>query len=102
MHSTTYVCIPCRNVKGGNATCQFCRQPMHAMYYKWRAPKKKDDKAWKIIEAGDWYWDKKAIDQEAWNRVIGIWENWRSPEARRRRAERVKKMRELLDSQRNV
>jgi hypothetical protein len=27
------------------------------MNYRWRAPKKDDDKAWARIAAGDWYWE---------------------------------------------
>jgi hypothetical protein len=27
--------------------------------YKWSAPKKGNDRAWKRIEAGEWYWNRR-------------------------------------------
>jgi hypothetical protein len=36
---------------------------------KWRQPKKSNKKAWKLIESGDIWWDKKAIDRAAFRRL---------------------------------
>lgn len=72
----TMICIPCRGVysntdsfsfSGGMSTiiCPNCRKPLKGMFYNWRAPKKNNDEAWKLIAAGDYYWDKKHVDSRA-------------------------------------
>lgn len=69
----TLVCVKCRHVARGRAgTCPICRQTMQHMYYTWRAPKKTNDKAWKLIENGQWLWDRHAVDTKAieWARHI--------------------------------
>lgn len=53
------VCVVCRtSFKGGSG----CGHEKIYMSHKWRAPKKDNDKAWKMIEAGDIWWDKKAVE----------------------------------------
>lgn len=55
--NSTYMCIPCRSGNG-------CLTKQHETIYmgrRWRAPKRTNDRAWKMIEAGDVWWDKKAL-----------------------------------------
>lgn len=42
-------------------TCPTCRKPLINMWGKWRAPKKRNDKAWNGIVNGDVWWDKKSL-----------------------------------------
>lgn len=62
------MCVPCRNVskypdvdksrEGNFLQCRFCKGPLTSMY-KWSAPKKNNERAWKRIENGDWYWNRR-------------------------------------------
>lgn len=62
-----FLCVPCRKVwkKPGwfvvDADCPGCGESGKNMGTKWRAPKLSNTKAWKLIEAGDYLWDKRAI-----------------------------------------
>ncbi len=97
MPSTTpVVCIPCRSASG----CPKGIHEVHHLSYRWRAPKKGNDNAWKKIAAGDWLWDKKAIVRKAIKRagvVMDFWDARVEREARRARsAERQKAWEERL------
>jgi hypothetical protein len=39
---------------------------MKWMGYRWRAPKQRDEKAWRMIEAGDFLWDKNSLAKNRW------------------------------------
>ncbi len=54
------VCVTCRKIWKGGPTC---KHETVNLYYKWRAPKATNDKAWKMIERGEYWWDKKAIEK---------------------------------------
>lgn len=41
--------------------CVDCQKPLINMGTRWRAPKKRNDKAWKQISAGNIWWNKKVI-----------------------------------------
>ena len=75
----TYLCVSCRWVHKAYGLCPKCGESMRDMGYRWRAPKRTNLKAWRLIEAGDFMWDKKAIAPvkewmspsywiESWNR----------------------------------
>lgn len=96
MHSRTYVCVPCRNVKGNGATCQFCGECMQGVYYRLRMPKKNNHAAWKLIEAGDWYWDKKAVERKKDKRRQAI-DKTHTREYREERKRRIARQRELWE-----
>lgn len=55
-----HICAHCRYV-GPNPTCNKCGKVTLMVCSKWRAPSKRNEKAWKLIESGDIWWDKKAI-----------------------------------------
>lgn len=62
MPSTSpYVCVPCRNVFRLTGKCPDFGEVLVRRHHKWRAPRKTNDKAWKLIEQGDWLWDKRAL-----------------------------------------
>lgn len=55
MRNATSVCIPCRKIGRGHApTCPRCRQPMTEAPYGWRPPRRGDERAWKLLAAGQW------------------------------------------------
>lgn len=64
-----YLCLPCRKVwkcapysgRVVSHRCPKCGKPGSNMGYQWRAPKLTNKKAWKLIESGDFYWDKRAV-----------------------------------------
>ncbi len=67
----TYVCVPCRTAKKGyTENCLSCGGPL-IMKYKWKAPKKNNDRMWKRIEKGEWYWDRRRI-----RRAFGTYKAW--------------------------
>ena len=57
-----YVCIPCREVYPGGR-CRRCGSPtkLARAHGGWAPPKKNNDRAWRMIEKGDWLWDKKRV-----------------------------------------
>lgn len=60
MHSNPSVCIDCRKANKGIA-CTIEGHRVFSLHYKWRAPKKNNAKAWRMIADGDVWWDKKAV-----------------------------------------
>lgn len=52
------VCVPCRIVSVVSPSCGHEGVSVGA---KWRAPRKRDDTAWRRIAKGDWFWDDQAI-----------------------------------------
>ena len=61
-----YVCFTCRTAyrRAGTAICAMCQKPTICVGFRWRVPKKEDDKAWKIME--DKYGPKpEAIKKES-------------------------------------
>jgi hypothetical protein len=38
---------------------------------KWAAPRKNNDKAWKLIESGDIWWDKRRMDRPLRAKMAG-------------------------------
>lgn len=53
------VCIECRMVNPP------CKHDKFGITHKWRAPKKTNDKAWRLIAGGDYWWDKRHLDRTA-------------------------------------
>lgn len=49
------ICVTCRTVDLP------CSHEKIVVGYRWRPPKKNNDKAWKRIAAGDIWWDKRAV-----------------------------------------
>ena len=49
------VCVTCRTVNGS------CHHEKLVVNYRWRPPKKTNNKAWKKIADGDIWWDKRAV-----------------------------------------
>lgn len=64
MSKRTTICVPCRNVQRDGQTCALCREPLTSMGWRWRAPKKDDDRAWALIAAGVLLWDRKAMSRD--------------------------------------
>ncbi len=58
MSNRTYICIPCRYSKRAEANfglnnemrCPQCRGKLWELEWKWRIPRKDDDKEWKALE----------------------------------------------------
>lgn len=59
---TRYVCIKCREISLTDQ-CLRCGGEATLVHSKWRPPKKHNDKAWKLIEKGEWLWDVRHIDR---------------------------------------
>jgi len=59
-HGIVLVCLTHRAVShyGG---CPVCGNYDFSIHPKWRAPKKNNDAAWKLLEKGDYLWDKRAV-----------------------------------------
>lgn len=55
------VCVQCRVVWKSGLYCGICGEPGQSQNARWRPPKQTNDKAWKMIEKGDWLWDKRAV-----------------------------------------
>jgi hypothetical protein len=62
MNAHTYICVKCRHtarrewVFGVNTKCPKGHE-MIGMNYRWRAPAKNNDKAWKLISMGHFNWE---------------------------------------------
>lgn len=78
------VCVPCRFAAKQTWKCPHCGLEMAYAGRKWRAPKKNNDRAWKMIAAGDWLWDKMAIDSKAVKQKNGN-ERWKAALKRKQR-----------------
>lgn len=61
--NNTFICIPCRIADKYGGVCKRCGESMRSMGSRWSAPRKTNDRAWKRIEVGDIWWDKKKIDR---------------------------------------
>jgi hypothetical protein len=48
-----------------DSVCPTCGEPGLSMGPKWRPPKLTDEKSWKLIDNGDYLWDKRAIRRVA-------------------------------------
>lgn len=64
----SYVCVPCRRVTRsasnygvGSSHCPSCGKPMESVSYRWRAPKRTNNAAWRAIAAGQWLWDRRVL-----------------------------------------
>jgi hypothetical protein len=62
--NSQFICIPCRQVFRQTDKCPNCGGAMALRHHKWRAPRKTNRKAWKLIEQGDWLWDKRAVAEK--------------------------------------
>lgn len=77
------VCITCRNIHPQydvikdaddniiDRICKVCKGHVSRAPYKWSPPKKRDNRAWKRIERGDWLWDHRRIQ-----RARKTWRPW--------------------------
>jgi len=57
------ICITCRGVNKHNVSS--CPGEFVRMSYRWRAPKKSNNKAWNMVANGDVWWDKRHITRKA-------------------------------------
>ena len=55
MPHSKHVCVHCRSVN------KPCAHEKILLGYRWRPPKKTNNVAWKRIENGEWFWDRKHI-----------------------------------------
>lgn len=64
MFNSKYVCSTHRTV---NKDCDNLPGDCNTLVfgYRWRPPKKKNDRAWKRIAKGDYLWDDKAVAKKA-------------------------------------
>ncbi len=68
MSNRSYVCIKCRTSRRAGASgglktslrCSLCSGPLWELEWRWRIPKKDDDKGWKELS------DKVAVDSSKW------------------------------------
>ncbi|SEB99259.1 hypothetical protein SAMN04489844_1466 [Nocardioides exalbidus] len=80
------VCVPCRRVWGGGGSsnrgrrtaswdsriitvapttgCPLCGGETVSASYRWRAPARRNDRAWKRIAQGDWLWERDPREKE--------------------------------------
>lgn len=88
------VCIECRMVRPP------CEHEKFSITHKWRAPKKTNDKAWRMIAKGDYWWDKRHIDRTAdkyiWHPLANGIEVAFGQASKRLRRERKKKTKNPL------
>lgn len=63
-----YVCVPCRNAFKGVYKCPDCGEEMRYMGKHWRAPRKKNVKAWRRIAKGEVLWE----DTYSTNRYVRV------------------------------
>lgn len=70
-HGVVFVCAEHRFASHWNP-CP-CGKDI-SMSPRWRAPKKTNDKAWKMIQSGDFLWDKRAKRRrsERARRLLGL------------------------------
>lgn len=66
------VCAECRWV-GSSESCPFCHKEAISVHHRWRAPKKNNDAAWKLIINGDVMWDKKAVNKKLKDQYMTRW-----------------------------
>lgn len=72
-HGIVFVCPEHRHASHWNA-CK-CGNNIF-MSPRWRAPKKTNDRAWKMIQNGEFLWDKKAIarkETRSQERLAAYW-----------------------------
>lgn len=70
----TFVCIECRVArKGYSASCGVNDHKMIDVGTRFRAPRKSDTKAWKRIEADDWYTEDSPVDIKTRKTQIPLW-----------------------------
>ena len=50
---------------------------MKMVSHKWRAPRRKNDRAWKRVEKGEWDWDRRAKRERRTNDTITRYEKRR-------------------------
>ena len=85
MSNRTYICIKCRVAKRAPAEyglntdyrCSQCQQELWELEWRWRIPKKTDDKGWKELE------EKVISDSEKWLK--------RRPEIGKEKIERIER-----------
>lgn len=104
--SMSSVCVECRTV---DLPCGHTDQ-IQVDGVRWRAPKKHNDKAWKLIAAGDIWWDKRYMRQVADTYRYGLnGERWYGRDKKRRkelhmspqeRRDRKNKLKELIRKRR--
>lgn len=70
-----YVCPTCRTV----SLTHLCDHEKIAVNYKWRPPRKDNDRGWKRVAAGDLLWDHRAVTR-----------------SRRRQREKIEQVRERM------
>jgi hypothetical protein len=77
MSSRTYICVPCRWSRRAaaayglntNLRCPNCAGPLWELSWRWRIPRKSDDKAWKELEAkvareaAEWFSKRERLGQ---------------------------------------
>ena len=84
MHSY-YVCAECREIN------KPCNHETIRVGSNWSAPRKTNDKAWKLIASGDIWWNKRRIDRPLRQRKVKVVHHT-NPETK----SRVERMREQM------
>ena len=65
MRTAPCVCVDCRRVWRIGAACPSCGQPGQTVSVRWRPPRRHDDLGWARIAAGEWLWDRRAVQRAA-------------------------------------
>ncbi len=72
--NTHYVCRPCRQVFKGTSKCPHCGEPMVNYGKKFHAPRKTDDRGWKLVDA--WLagltWRDPIAERARWKMRRGV------------------------------
>lgn len=78
------ICYRCRS---SNCYIQDHKDYRFSAGYKWRIPKKNNDKAWKRIESGDHWWDQKAIADKAIKQSERLRKYWNNLKVKNRKGD---------------
>jgi hypothetical protein len=81
--SSKYVCVKHRTV---DKPC--CDTEKVVVSYRWRAPKKRDERAWRRIEQGNWLWENKVSWRDA-DADRSAWWSWRARRANSKHGRRA-------------
>lgn len=85
------VCIPCRLYDAGYEACRECGGEVVTPPRKWSPPQRKNKRAWKRIEKGEWLWDRRRVRRNpryqppTFHRMPthkkgqGVWGQWAVP-----------------------
>ena len=95
-----------RSITQNTFTCPKCSTSLLNMGKRWRPPKKTNDKAWRKIANGDYWWDVKVINEPEFiagvkgrkNRWIGGWRERNSSSNRKHITKFVDRQRDGMET----